>query len=153
MWLTRITVVAAVTAVLLLALACGGNDNGSGNVGDAGVREIHVRMTDQIRFEPAEIQLQAGQPVRLVIDNTEAASIHDFTVKAIPVQGVIGEGASSNTGHMGMHSAAEYDLHLALESGADGVLEFTPTEAGQFEFLCTVTGHAEAGMIGTLVVT
>jgi uncharacterized cupredoxin-like copper-binding protein len=153
MWLTRITVVAAVAAILLLAFACGGDDDGSGNVSDAGVREIPVRMTDQIRFDPAEIRLQAGQPVRLVIDNTEAASIHDFTVKAIPVRDISGEGESSDAGHMGMHSAAEYDLHLALESGTDGVLEFTPTDAGQYEFLCTVTGHAEAGMIGTLVVT
>ena len=153
MWLTRIMVVAATVAVLLVALACGGGDGGAGSASESGVREVRVRMTDQIRFEPADIRLQAGQPVRLVIDNTEAASIHDFTVKVIPVQGVIGDGESSDTGHMGMHSAAEYDLHLALESGADGVLEFTPTEAGQYEFLCTVTGHAEAGMIGTLVVT
>ena len=58
----------------------------------------------------------------------------------------------ADTGHMGMNSAEEYDLHLALESGTDGVLEFTPTEAGAYEFMCTVTGHAAAGMTGTLIV-
>jgi uncharacterized cupredoxin-like copper-binding protein len=116
------------------------------------VREIHLRMTDQIRFEPAEIQVEAVVPVRLVIDNIETASIHDFSVKDISVTDVNHEG-EADMGHMGMNSGDDYDLHLALESGTDGVLEFTPTEAGEYEFMCTVTGHAAAGMIGTLIVT
>jgi uncharacterized cupredoxin-like copper-binding protein len=152
MWLTRILVVAVISAVLLLALACSGGDDGSEKIGAGGVREIKVRMTDQIRFEPSEIRLEVGQPARFIIDNSEAASIHDFTVKVIPVEGVSHEGESSDTGHMGMGSSNDYDLHIALESGTDGVLEFTPTEAGEYEILCTVTGHAEAGMTGTMTV-
>lgn len=149
---TRTLTVVAIAAVVLIALACGGDDGGTGDGdGDSGVREIRLRMTDQIRFEPAEIQVEAGVPVRLVIDNSEAASIHDFSVKAIPVTDVNHEG-EADVGHSGMDSADDYDLHLALESGTDGVLEFTPTEAGEYEFMCTVTGHAEAGMKGTLIV-
>lgn len=145
--------VVAIAAVALIALACGGGgDDDAGGGQDAGVREIHLRMTDQIRFEPAEIQLEAGNPVRLVIDNSEAASIHDFSVMEIPVADVSHEGEADG-GHMGMGSADEYDLHIALESGSDGVIEFTPTAAGEYEFLCTVTGHAQAGMTGTLIVT
>ncbi len=151
---TRSLIAVAIATVALIALACGGDDGGTGGGnGDGGVREIHLRMTDQIRFDPAEIQVEAGVPVRLVIDNSEAASIHDFTVKAIPVADVSPEGEASGMGHMGMNSADGYDLHLALESGTDGVLEFTPTEAGAYEFMCTVTGHAAAGMTGTLFVT
>ena len=70
MRLIRTLTVVAIAAVALIALACGGDDGGTGG-GDAnaGVREIHLRMTDQVRFEPAEIQVEAGVPVRLVIDN------------------------------------------------------------------------------------
>lgn len=144
--------VVAIAAVGLVALACGGDDGGTGGGdGDSAVREIHLRMTDQIRFDPAEIEVEAGVPVRLVIDNSEAASIHDFSVKAIPVTDV-SHGGEADMGHMGMDSSDDYDLHLALESGTDGVLEFTPTEAGKYEFMCTVTGHAQAGMTGTLIV-
>ena len=82
---TRSLTVVAIAALALIALACGGRDGGTGgDEADAGVREIHIRMTDQIRFDPGEIQVEAGVPVRLVIDNSEAASIHDFSVKAIP---------------------------------------------------------------------
>ena len=153
MRLARTLTVVAIAAVALIALACGGDAGGTGGGdGESGVREIHLRMTDQIRFDPAEIQVEAGVPVRLVIDNSEAASIHDFSVKAIPVMDVNHEG-EADMGHMGMNSTDDYDLHLALESGTDGVLEFTPTETGEYEFMCTVTGHAQAGMTGTLIVT
>lgn len=153
MRLARTLTVVAIAAVALIALACGGDDGGTGSgEANAGVREIHLQMTDQIRFDPAEIQVEAGMPVRLVIDNSEAASIHDFSVKAIPVMDVNHEG-EADMGHMGMNSTNDYDLHLALESGTDGVLEFTPTETGEYEFMCTVTGHAQAGMTGTLIVT
>lgn len=151
----RFGIVATGVAVIvaLTAIACGGDSGGgsSGTVGEDGVREITIRMTDAVRFEPESIDLKAGEPVRIIIDNTEAASIHDFTVKEIPVSNVSHEGEAEG-GHAGMDAADEYDLHLALESGHDGVLEFTPTEAGEYDFLCTVTGHAEAGMTGTLKV-
>jgi uncharacterized cupredoxin-like copper-binding protein len=52
-----------------------------------------------------------------------------------------------------MDSAVDYDLHVAVEGGEEGILEFTPTKAGEFDVICTVTGHADAGMVGTLVVS
>jgi uncharacterized cupredoxin-like copper-binding protein len=150
----RTAALLALAILTVVAIACGGDggDEPSGTVGDDGVREITIRMTDAVRFEPASINLKAGEPVRLVIDNSEAASIHDFTVKEMPVANVNHEGEAEG-GHAGMDASDEYDLHLALESGHDGVLEFTPTESGEYEFLCTVTGHFEAGMTGTLNVS
>ena len=32
-------------------------------------------------------------------------------------------------------------------------VEFTPSTPGEYEFFCTVAGHKEAGMVGTLIVT
>jgi uncharacterized cupredoxin-like copper-binding protein len=31
-------------------------------------------------------------------------------------------------------------------------LDFTPTKPGTYEFFCTVAGHKDAGMVGTLIV-
>lgn len=36
-------------------------------------------MTDQLTFEPDEIEVEADQPVRLVLENVGLA-LHDFTV-------------------------------------------------------------------------
>lgn len=90
--------------------------------------------------------------MRISIDNAGEASAHDFTIETIEVENVSSEGGTSTGGH-GMDSADEYDLHLALDAGGEGVLEFTPTETGEYEYYCTVFGHADAGMTGTLVVS
>jgi uncharacterized cupredoxin-like copper-binding protein len=42
---------------------------------------------------------------------------------------------------------------VAIAGGESGTLEFTPMEAGEYEFMCSETGHADGGMTGTLVVT
>ncbi|MBI5715993.1 MAG: cupredoxin domain-containing protein, partial [Chloroflexi bacterium] len=62
--------------------------------------------------------------------------------------------AESVAGHdMGSGGTAkEPQLHIAVAMGKSGTLEFTPTKAGTYEFFCTVAGHKEAGMKGTLVV-
>lgn len=53
---------------------------------------------------------------------------------------------------MGATTTMDYNLHLALEAGATGELYFTPREAGEYVFFCSVTGHQESGMLGTLIV-
>jgi len=150
---TALAGLAALVTVALIAIACGADGSRTDPGAEESIREIHIRMTDQLRFEPSEIHLQAGVPVLLVLDNSEAASVHDFTVRSIPVSGVKTGGEDADVGHVGMDNSRDYDLHIALESGQDGVLEFTPTEAGEYEFLCTVPGHATVGMTGKLVVT
>ena len=52
--------------------------------------------------------------------------------------------------HMGSDSM--YAVHLPVDKGTQATLEFEPTEAGTYEYFCTVPGHREAGMHGTLTV-
>ncbi len=150
----------AVVTVVLFLLQAGGN-GGEGDGSPGSVREITVKMTDRVTFEPSEIKLKAGEPVRLVIDNSESSATHDFSVMVMPVAGVMVSGSDVHGTDMhGMGhesdasmSADEMALHLALEAKAMGAIEFTPLESGEFGFECTVPGHSEAGMIGTIVVT
>jgi uncharacterized cupredoxin-like copper-binding protein len=145
-----IALTAALLALLAFAgLACSGNDDAAGPE-DESSGTIEVLLTDDLAIEPARIELDEGTPVKLLVKNTGQA-LHDFSVETIPVTGVSPE--EDGGGHEGMDSTDEYDLHIAVEGGDEGVLEFTPTESGEFEVVCTVTGHADAGMIGTLVVS
>jgi uncharacterized cupredoxin-like copper-binding protein len=36
--------------------------------------------------------------------------------------------------------------------GEAGHIEFIPEGTGTFEIVCTIPGHADAGMVGTLIV-
>ena len=111
-------------------------------------------MTDQVRFHPPEIAVTAGERVRLIIESDAGNGVHDVTVEDISVEDVMAEGSDATaTGGHGMDTTSEYDLHVAVDGGESGTLEFTPMEAGVYEFFCAVTGHREAGMTGTLIVT
>lgn len=148
--------VAALSVVALLAAAYGGDDDDSSPGDDstgAAVNEISMTMSDELAFDPDRIQARVGQPVRLTINNSGTA-LHDFTVEDMAVEDVTsdGSGATATGGH-GMDMSSEYALHVVVEGGGSGTLEFMPMEAGEYEFMCTATGHADGGMTGTLVVT
>jgi uncharacterized cupredoxin-like copper-binding protein len=110
--------------------------------------EITVAMTD-FAFEPAEITARLGQPIALTLVN-KGALLHDFTSTDAEVEVMsMDEGAEHDMGDM-MDDAK---MHIAVDVNHSEVLEFTPTKAGTYTFYCTVEGHKEAGMTGTLVVT
>ena len=135
-------------AIFVVGAACGGDARDIKDSNDSSVRELKIGMSDELAFNPPAIEVSAGEPIRLIVENSGAA-LHDWSVAEIAVERVMSEG--SETGGHSAHGE-ELDLHVALDGGQAGSIEFTPMEAGEYRFVCTVTGHAAAGMIGTLVV-
>ena len=90
----------------------------------AGAREISVTAS-AFKFEPAEIRARAGEDLAVVL--TAMDLLHDFTID-------------------------ELDAHVAAEPGKTAKGGFTPTKAGRYAYYCTVSGHRQAGMQGTLIV-
>lgn len=105
-----------------------GTSGGSGASADPvrGATEVPVRAGD-LWFEPDTLEVTAGDIVNITVTN-EGRIFHDFTVP-------------------------DLDFMIDVESGdtVSGALE--AVEPGEYEFLCTVPGHAAAGMVGTLVVS
>ena len=147
--LRRVVVLAAILAVALVAAAaCGGDDSSSESSGD--VREIRVRASDDLKFEPSEIRLNVGERVRLVMENM-GVSVHDITVDEMPMMDGGSGGAAHDMGE-GMDMGSQNAMHLAVESHRDGTMEFTPTERGTYTYYCSVEGHRDGGMQGTMIV-
>ncbi len=84
-------------------------------------------VAKEFSYTPSKITVRAGQPVQLVLDNKGVIE-HDFVVDKFKVK----------TG--------------TVQPGKTGTVTFTPNAKGTFEFYCSVPGHKEAGMKGTLVV-
>lgn len=139
----KLVMAAGLLGVLALSVAaCGGDDDS-----DESAQEVRLTMSDQLRFEPAEVRVKAGEPVLLALDNSKASALHDFTIDDMPVMDVDdGKGAEHE---MGESMAA---LHMAMDPGKKSEMRFTPMEAGEYEFYCSVTGHAQGGMKGKLIV-
>jgi uncharacterized cupredoxin-like copper-binding protein len=87
-------------------------------------REVTAR---DLSFTPTELDISAVGTTRIVLRN-EGFVVHNLTVDALGIQAVAPRG---------------------------GVAEVTLTDPppGTYEFYCSVSGHREAGMVGTLVVS
>ena len=133
----------------LLALAAAFLAACSGSSASSQPVEIMLQASG-MTYQQATIEVTAGQPVKLTFQNTDALE-HDFSIMEIPVA-MMGATQEAMPGHdmSGMANAPE--LHVAAMMNQTSTLEFTPTKPGTYEFFCTVAGHKEAGMKGTLIV-
>ena len=132
-------------AALLLPVGCEGGDEPPESPG----RSVEVVMSD-LAFDPVEITMARGERVELRLSNRGSME-HDFTVDEMPVDDISMTGGMEGGEHAA-HGGGSGALHAALASEEAGTLSFEPTEAGSFEYYCTVEGHRAAGMTGTLVV-
>jgi uncharacterized cupredoxin-like copper-binding protein len=138
--LLGVTVLALVAALLA---ACSGSSTSAKPV------EITLPATG-MTYQPATLEVTAGQPVKLTFQNMDSLD-HDFSIMEIPVE-MMGATQEPMDGHDMSHMAQEPELHVAAMMNQSATLEFTPTKPGTYEFYCTVAGHKEAGMVGTLIV-
>jgi len=88
--------------------------------------EVRIVSTE-FRYAPAQLRVAAGREFTLVLDNSGAETEHDLFLPALGflLQAKAGEIARKNT-----------------------VFE----KPGEYEFICDLPGHRDAGMTGTLIV-
>ena len=108
-------------------------------------REIKVRMDDQMRFTPNNIDVKAGETIRFVIIN-EGKIPHEM------VLGTLAElkaHAAEMLAMPDMPAHAEPNM-LTLDAGQRGELIWTFSDTAKVDFACLIPGHSEAGMIGEI---
>lgn len=113
--------------VVILVLVLGGHTprpHGAASPVGEGAVEIGV-TADNLSFDPDVIMVGAGEEVAIVL--TSVDMLHDFTIQ-------------------------ELGAHVAASPGAPATGGFTAAQPGQYAFYCSVPGHREAGMEGTLLV-
>lgn len=92
--------------------------------------EFKVVATD-LKFNPVTLQAKVGQLVKVALENKGVIE-HDI---AFPTIQADKPGSS---------------LKVLAKPAQSGTLEFTPTAKGVYEYVCTIPGHKEAGMKGTI---
>jgi uncharacterized cupredoxin-like copper-binding protein len=122
--------------LFLLVAACGDPD--------ANVPAIAMQG-NEFTFQPANVTLQRGQRVRIQLENT-GQQTHDINSE-IPASNVVERSAGGHT-----HTTPPADVHVIVDRGRTATLIFTPTQAGTFDFWCSLPGHREAGMVGKFTV-
>jgi plastocyanin len=90
-----------------------------------GSRRIEVTATS-FAFDPDEITVEAGEDIAIVLTSDDI--LHDLTID-------------------------ELDAHVTADADETAEGGFRADEPGRYTYYCTVAGHREEGMEGTLVVT
>ncbi|OZU89110.1 hypothetical protein CIL03_08860 [Virgibacillus indicus] len=96
-------------------------------------------------FLPSDINIQVGETITMSIENTGTVE-HDLEIIDFAPEGV-----QRKTSHN--HGLSANTIHLHAEPGKKETISFTPVEKGIYKFVCTIPGHKESGMIGTLKVS
>ena len=101
--------------------------------------------TGGLVFEPDTLTFDAGKRYKLLLDNP-SPSKHYFTAKdftdVIWTQKV-------EAGNVEVKGAVH---EVELKPGAEAEWVFVPQKPGTYELHCSIAGHAEAGMVGTLTI-
>jgi FtsP/CotA-like multicopper oxidase with cupredoxin domain len=122
--------VAATTVLVLVAAACSGGDGSDvPEEGAAGAGASFDVSLTEFAISPPMIDAPADQALTFEVRNDGTAP-HSFAV---------------DTG-AGVESTPE------IQPGEIATLEVPALAAGTYETLCTVSGHKEAGMVGSLMV-
>jgi len=131
----RRTSMVAAAALLVLGVvgaACTSNSSadaaGEGTAAAANAT-FDVSLSDQLKIDPEMIDAPADTPLTFNVTNA-GASPHSFAVEA--------NGETFDTG--------------PIDGGASATLDVPALSEGTYTTLCTVVGHAEAGMKGVLMV-
>jgi uncharacterized cupredoxin-like copper-binding protein len=133
----RLTFVALLVLVLPLVLAACGS---SGSAADDASTTISLNMQD-FQFEPSRITVPGGKEITLHLSNTGAME-HNLTLMVKPAEAPFD----------GPDTANIY-FQKSLKSGESATVTFTaPAAPGEYQLVCSVPGHIEAGMVGTMVV-
>jgi plastocyanin len=120
-----IRTVSLVAAALMLAACGGGNGNGeTADNGSASSDGITIVATEY-EFDPSDVTLPADTAVEITLEN-EGIIEHDWTVD---------------------------DLDVEIYTGPGETNSVTVTAAaGTYEVYCSIPGHRELGMEGSLTV-
>jgi uncharacterized cupredoxin-like copper-binding protein len=102
-----------------------------------------VVYTDEFQYNPLEIKSKIGEKITLVLKNRGKVE-HDLDLKGVNAE-VLNQTHVEGHGH-------QAGIHLHVKPGEESELAFIPKESGSFEFFCTIPGHKESGMVGTLIV-
>jgi uncharacterized cupredoxin-like copper-binding protein len=114
--------------------------------------QLSLTATD-IAYDTNRLEVKVGQPVVVTLRN-EGVLEHDFSIMEMPHAGeVMAEEEESGMEHDMSNLSMDPEIHVAPPVGKSLAVEFTHSTPGEYEYFCTVAGHKEAGMAGTLVVT
>ncbi len=122
-----LAIVGVVAVILVAALAAGVGRNGAG----ASDRSAEIILED-LRFTPSQLDAKVGVPLRVRLTN-RGTERHDLNFPSLHMPGLQG-------------------VESILEPGETRTITLQFDQPGTHTFICSLPGHAAAGMTGAVFV-
>ena len=117
---------AFLVVIAVVGLALAGGVLAADRAVNASLPTVTVVAKD-VRFDPADVMVTAGEWTLLEFRNEDPV-VHDWMVEGIP------------------------NLEVIARPGQTETLRFVLDKPGEYMVMCSIPGHAEAGMVGMLTV-
>ncbi|MFQ5650018.1 MAG: plastocyanin/azurin family copper-binding protein [bacterium] len=118
--------------------------------------EVTINMVESgqaLSFSPNTLTFEAGKPYVLKVVNPAGnASKHYFATQEV-FPDFYKSIATRKIETADAEYKAPYFRAVELLIGGELEIFFVPVLAGEYDFLCTIPGHAEAGMTGKITIT
>jgi uncharacterized cupredoxin-like copper-binding protein len=113
-------------AMLSVARAQAQETSALGSLNETKLAEVRIVSTE-FKYAPAKVRIAAGRAVTLVLDNSWAETEHSLFLPA-------------------------FGFRLQAKAGEIVRKNIVFEKSGEYEFVCDLPGHHDAGMTGTLIV-
>jgi uncharacterized cupredoxin-like copper-binding protein len=100
---------------------------------------------NELKFFPDRVQLVAGKKYKLLLSNSSPQK-HYFTAREFANNSWT---QKVDAGNVEIKGAVQ---ELELRPSSDAAWVLVPMKPGNYQLRCTIPGHAEAGMTGTITV-
>ena len=116
----------------------------------AGPAPLEVKISlgsgqGELKFFPSQLDFIAGQKYKLILDNPSPTK-HYFTAKDFADASWTQKVEAGKVEIKG----AIHELELKPNAQAEWVI--VPLKTGKYKLICTIPGHAEAGMVGEIAI-
>ena len=124
-------------------------ENEFGQTGDPEkvTRTITVDMSDEMKFEPAAINVKVGETLRILAKNSGEV-LHELVIGR---KADLMEHAKMMEKFPNMEHSEPYMAHA--DEGQTAEIVWTFSKPGTFEYGCLIPGHYDSGMKGVITVT
>ncbi len=138
-------ILAGATAVAALAAGCGSSNsmNMTASTPAKPDRTV-VLQAKNVKFLPDKLTISMGSVVELKLENQDATE-HDVQVDGLDAN--VMSGGAMSAGHGGAQMVVVHTMANMM-----GSVVFTANKKGTYNFYCTIAGHKDSGMVGTLTV-
>jgi uncharacterized cupredoxin-like copper-binding protein len=113
------------------------------------LQDIRIELgnqTNELRFVPNQLEFEAGKRYKLQLHNPSKLK-HYFTAKDF-ADNIWSQ--KVDAGNVEVKGAIH---ELELRPGAKAEWVFVPVKSGTFELHCSIPGHTEAGMVGSILIS